>query len=181
METLERMGWVAQYIKEAQEALQRIETGQTWKDWETIGKGLEAIRNQAMLEARTNSPVGRTYCGIFKRLLAEGRLGTIDSGTRCRLLEAMAHREQINVWLAMLPLAERLKVNHPDTILKKWKAATTVPRTSPELQKSANKAEQLAQQWKRATVEIRREFLDRISFPDLLLAMSWSLRTALQN
>jgi hypothetical protein len=39
----------------------------------------------------------------------------------------MKHLVEIDAWLAKLPPAEQLKINHPNTVWRRWKAATVVP------------------------------------------------------
>ena len=51
----------------------------------------------------------------------------IDKVVRCRLLECLQHRAEIDQWLSGLTDGERFRINHPDTVLKRWKGSTTVP------------------------------------------------------
>jgi hypothetical protein len=51
----------------------------------------------------------------------------IDKGTRSRLLGCLKHKAEIENWRSLLTDAERWKFNHPDTVLKKWKASTVIP------------------------------------------------------
>ena len=46
----------------------------------------------------------------------------IDKGARRRLLERLRHREQIERWRTLLTDSVRFKLNHPDAVLRKWKA-----------------------------------------------------------
>jgi hypothetical protein len=51
----------------------------------------------------------------------------IDKGTRSRLRDCLEHKAKIAAWRARLTDSERFKFNHPDTVLRKWKASTVVP------------------------------------------------------
>src|SRR5262249_1785848 len=50
--------------------------------------------------------------------------------------ECLQHRDEIERWRALLTDAERFRVNHPDTVLRKWKKSVAVadlqvkPKTS---------------------------------------------------
>jgi hypothetical protein len=59
-------------------------------------------------------------------LIAHG-FKEIDKGARSRLLDCLKHKAEIQAWRARLTDGERWKLNHPDTVLKKWKASTVVP------------------------------------------------------
>jgi hypothetical protein len=39
----------------------------------------------------------------------------------------MDHRNEIEAWLSKLPPRERLRLNHPASVWRRWKAATKVP------------------------------------------------------
>jgi len=39
----------------------------------------------------------------------------------------MSHLAEIEAWLATLTTSERLRLNHPTTVLSKWKGSTVVP------------------------------------------------------
>jgi hypothetical protein len=102
-------------------------TDQTWGDWVRVGLALEAGRVRAMRLAQINQPVGRRYNENFGKWLAEYDLDTIDKAVRSRLLECMKHRVEIEDWREQLTTGERLRYNHPDAVLRRWKAATQVP------------------------------------------------------
>ena len=42
----------------------------------------------------------------------------------------MNHLKEIDDWLQKLPESERLRLNHPNSVLRRWKAATVEPKTS---------------------------------------------------
>jgi hypothetical protein len=39
----------------------------------------------------------------------------------------MEHLDEIETWLATLPTSNRLRLNHPATVLGKWHAKTQTP------------------------------------------------------
>ena len=38
-----------------------------------------------------------------------------------RLFECLAHRSEIEAWLATLPINLRIKLNHPEVVLRRWR------------------------------------------------------------
>ena len=112
------------YIKRGQEAWRRHKSDATWTDWLAIGEALAIGRQDAMGAAATNQPIGAAYNIAFGKWIARYGFDEIDKGDRHRLLEVMEHRAEIEAWRSTLTSTERLRVNHPSTVLRKWKAAT---------------------------------------------------------
>jgi hypothetical protein len=116
-----------QAFDDGKQAWERLKTDQTWGDWCRVGDALTAGRARAMRLAHINQPVGRRYNEIFGAWLSEYGFDTIDKAVRSRLLDCMAHRVEIEAWRSRLTVGERLRYNHPDAVLRRWKAATVVP------------------------------------------------------
>ena len=108
------------------EALRRLRKETNWADWMKVGTALVAGRAWAMNAAGTNRPEGRGYNTGLGEWLKHFHLDTIDGTTRAKLFQVMENRAAIETWRATLTLGERLKANHPATVLAKWKAATVV-------------------------------------------------------
>jgi hypothetical protein len=51
----------------------------------------------------------------------------IDKGTRSRLLDCLEQRTEIERWRSILTASERWQLNHPNAVLRKWKARTSIP------------------------------------------------------
>jgi hypothetical protein len=85
-------------------------------------------------------------------ILKEQGLDKIDKAARSRLLKVMQHRDEIEAWLAGLPVPKRLKLNHPQTVLSAWTRVTT-----PATPKSKPKPD-LKAAWDNASLEERRAF-----------------------
>ncbi len=117
---------VEEIHRRAAEAWERLERGQTFADWLTVGASLETDRAEAMREAHVNKPQGKGYCAAFSRLIASRPFAKLEQTTRARLLEVMEHCAEIEAWLATPPLSKRLQLNHPHSVLRGWKAATKV-------------------------------------------------------
>jgi hypothetical protein len=58
--------------------------------------------------------------------LEKTKLDEIDKSVRSRLFEVMDNIVAIETWRATLTRDEKQRYNHPDTVLRKWKAATKV-------------------------------------------------------
>jgi hypothetical protein len=44
----------------------------------------------------------------------------IDKGTRSRLADLMDNRSEVEAWRSSLSLGERLHLNHPNGVWRKW-------------------------------------------------------------
>jgi hypothetical protein len=112
-------------VRLGQEAIARKR--RAWEDWLAIAEALQVGRTDVMRTLHTNDPHGRRYEKAMSDWLVSHSFKKIDKGTRKRLLDCLAHRIDIDKWRARLTDAERFAFNHPDTVLRKWKASTVVP------------------------------------------------------
>jgi hypothetical protein len=116
---------ISEVVRLGQEAMERKRRG--WEDWLAIGKALEAGRAEVMRSLHTNEPCGRRFEKAMGEWLIANRFKEINKATRSQLLDCLKHKIEIEKWRAQLTDSERWKFNHPDTVLKKWKASTVVP------------------------------------------------------
>ncbi|UGX91737.1 hypothetical protein G6321_00039240 [Bradyrhizobium barranii subsp. barranii] len=114
-------------VREGQEAWGRLSSNMTWDDWKHVGKAHLVGRQKAMTEANVNRPIGRRYNKAFGAWLREFGFENLNIGDRARLFEVMGHFAEIDAWLATLTTNERVRLNHPTAILRKWKGSTVVP------------------------------------------------------
>jgi hypothetical protein len=112
-------------VRLGQEAMARQRRG--WDDWMAIGDALAVGRAEVMRKVGTNEPIGRRYEKAMAEWLVANSFKEIDKGTRSRLLDCLEHRTEIEAWRSVLTGSERFRFNHPNTVLRKWQAATTVP------------------------------------------------------
>jgi hypothetical protein len=117
-------------VRRGQEAWSRLKKDPSWADWISVGKAHLKGRQAAMREACTNKPTGRRYNQIFGEWLTRYGFDGIDSGDRRRLFEVMERLDGIETWLATLPTGNRLRLNHPTSVLRKWRACTQIPTQS---------------------------------------------------
>jgi hypothetical protein len=99
-----------------------------WNDWLKVGEALQVGREWAMNQAGTNQAVGKAYNMAFGEWLAKYKLGDMDKGDRSRLFTVMDNLPMIEQWRQTLTQTERFKLNHPNAVWRKWKAAVEPDR-----------------------------------------------------
>jgi hypothetical protein len=114
-------------VQDGQQAWVRLRNNSTWKDWKAVGAAHVVGRTEAMRDAHTNKPEGRGYCAAFSAWARKYGFD-LDKGDRARLFNVIDHLAEIESWLAKLTPTERLRFNHPNTIWRRWKAATAEPK-----------------------------------------------------
>ena len=111
------------------EAWERLKKDHTWEDWMLAGEALIVGRSECLNAANTNSVDDKRYRDEFSRWRKANGFDDIDKAARSWLFKCMENRAEIEAWRASLPLCERLKVNHPQSVLRKWKAAISKEKT----------------------------------------------------
>lgn len=117
------------------EAWKRLKRTKDYHDWIKVGEALQVGREWAMTQARSNQPVGKAYNMAFGEWLQTYKLHDMDKGERSRLFNIMDVRADIEKWRATLTITERLKLNHPSVIMRKFKAATEIPKPKDDAEK----------------------------------------------
>jgi hypothetical protein len=115
-------------VLRGQEAWHRLGRDHTWEDWKQVGAALLIGQSGAMHNAGVNRPVGRRYNAAFAAWLKEFDFENLDKADRSRLFAVMDHLEEIETWRATLMPAQRLRLNHPSAVFRKWKSATAISR-----------------------------------------------------
>jgi len=113
-------------LRLGRQSLKLLDKDQNWSWWLDVGEAIILLRQEAMDEAKTNKPEGGAYNRIFGKKLRDEKLD-FDKGDRSRLMDVMDNRPAIEEWRAQLTATERRRLNHPSTVWRRWKAATTVP------------------------------------------------------
>jgi hypothetical protein len=117
-------------IEKGKGAWRRLREHASWQDWKMVGAALVVGRADAMRDGHVNKPRGRSYNAAFNAWLKKFGFQDMDSGDRARLFQVMDHLAEIEAWLEKLGKEkpkERLHLNNPSSVLRKWKAATAVP------------------------------------------------------
>ena len=114
-------------IQRGREAFQRQQRG--WEDWMAVAEVLIIGRAEVMLTANTSDPRGKRYQKDMGVWLIENGFKGLDKSIRSRLLKCLEDRGEIEKWRATLTEPERLRYNHPNTVLRKWKSRTILATT----------------------------------------------------
>jgi hypothetical protein len=114
-------------LRRGQEAWHRLKKGSTFEDWKQVGAAHVLGRTAAMREAHVNKPEGRNYNAAFDRWQKQCGFEDLDKAARSRLFEMMDNLAKIEAWRATLTVMQRLDLNHPTAVVRRWKAATVVP------------------------------------------------------
>jgi hypothetical protein len=111
----------------AAEAADRIKKGQHWTDWMLIGDGLMVGRRHAMFLASTNQPKGKGYAKAFSAWMTSRAWAfELDSPTRNDLFWCVDHRSEIEIWRDTLAQNERVRLNHPSAMKRRFEATHRV-------------------------------------------------------
>jgi hypothetical protein len=113
-------------ILHGQQAWHRLGRDHSLENWRHVGAALLIGRSWAMREAGVNRPVGRRYNILFAAWLNKFGFENLDKADRSRLFAVMDHLPEIEAWRATLTPTERLRLNHPSAVLRKWKSANAI-------------------------------------------------------
>jgi hypothetical protein len=114
----------AKLEREADEAFERIQRGQTWLDWRKVAELFAHGRRQAMLRGHANKPEGKGYNLCFSAWLdAHPKLRSIDKATRNHAMQCVDNIDAIEAWRATLGENQRQTINHPTTVLRRFTSA----------------------------------------------------------
>jgi hypothetical protein len=109
--------------RQGAQAWKRLKGESSWHDWLKVGTALQIGREWAMQQSDASAPQGKGYNLAFGEWLVTHKFNDMDKSERARLFEVMDNLGSIEEWRATLPLNQRLKFNHPNTVLRRWKAA----------------------------------------------------------
>jgi hypothetical protein len=108
--------------RQGMQAWARLKKGKSWTDWLQVGEALQVGREWAMHQAGVNKPEGKGYNTAFGEWLTKYKLDDMDKGDRSRLFSVMDNLPAIEEWRQRLTLTEKLALNHPQAVLRRWKA-----------------------------------------------------------
>jgi N6-adenosine-specific RNA methylase IME4 len=101
----------------------RLKKNRTWQDWVAVGRAVVVIRGSAMKAAKTDRPFGPVYNHHFARLLKRYKMDDMDTGDRARLYTVMSKLKEIEKFRATLSESDRLRLNHPNALLRHYEAS----------------------------------------------------------
>jgi hypothetical protein len=123
-------------VRRGTAAWARIKKHRNWDDWMLVGEALLVGREFAMRDANTNRPIGKGYSRAFNQFLIDSKLNDMDQADRVKLLTVMEARLEIEQWRACLGKTERMRLNHPTAVFRRWRQTTKVP-TAPKQNKKS--------------------------------------------
>jgi hypothetical protein len=115
--------------KRGRQCLRDLGKDKNWIYWSGVIDALAEARTEAFEVAGTNRPVGSAYNRAFGEIIAREKLDStvLDSATRNHCLQIAENRAAVEAWRATLTQNLRQTLNHPGSLYKRWKKATTVP------------------------------------------------------
>jgi hypothetical protein len=116
--------------RQGTEAWRRLKKEKNWTDWRQVGEAFQVGREWAMNQAQSNKPEGKAYNMAFSEWMLRYKMDDMDKGDRSRLFKVMAALPLIEQWRATLTMTERLKLNHPNAVLRKFEKAFEIPDPS---------------------------------------------------
>ena len=135
-------------IAKGREAWDRLKASRSFDDYLDVGHALMEGRSWAMREAHVNQTQGRAFNEMMGKWLREYGFADIGKATRSQIIACIKHEAAIKAWRADLPLAQRLKLNHPANVLARWqanKARSKADKPSPMAELVAKVARQEAE------------------------------------
>ena len=114
-------------IQRGREAFRHQQCG--WEEWMAVAEVLVIGRAEVMSTVNTDEPRGKRYQKATDDWLIENGFKGLDKSIRSRLLKCLEDRAEIEKWRATLTEPERLRYNHPNTVLRKWKSRTIIATT----------------------------------------------------
>ncbi|MGM4959824.1 hypothetical protein [Bradyrhizobium sp. 604_D8_N2_3] len=141
-------------IRQGKAAWARLKKDKSWEDWMSTGEALTEGREIAMYDAGTNRPEGKGYAGAFNLWLIENKFDDMDPSDRAKLFKVMELRPDIEAWRATLTRTERMKLNHPTTVLRKFEAATKIKPLKPAKPSKDDALREVAEEHHAAVAEV---------------------------
>jgi hypothetical protein len=111
------------------EEWKRVKEERDWTSYMAIGEAFLIGRQWAFDLSGTNNNNDPRYKKAFSAWLVKYGFDDFDRSDRAKLYTVMENRGAIETWRSTLGLTQRLKLNHPSTVLRQWKAATQVPKS----------------------------------------------------
>jgi hypothetical protein len=115
-------------VERGRAAWKSLRNDETFEKWIAIGRAIEIGRNETMRALHTNRPAGAQWSRVFGAWLSENGFDEIDKGVRSRLQNCLDNLPAIESWRQNIGLGQRLQLNHPNTVWRKWQTAQAAPK-----------------------------------------------------
>lgn len=111
-------------VRAGRDAWEKIAEVETFPNWLAIGKALLIGRNHAMKATGANAPMGQTYCKAFSEWVKQHGFSRMQKSTRSVAIELAENATAITVWRDSLLEKQRRHLVHPQSVTRRWRAAT---------------------------------------------------------
>jgi hypothetical protein len=111
-------------VDRGRQAWRSLKNDETWEKWVAIGRAIEIGRAETMRLLHTNQPKGGQWGRVFGAWLDEQGFAEIDKGVRSRLQDCLDNLPAIEAWRQNIGLAQRLQLNHPNAVWRRWQATS---------------------------------------------------------
>jgi hypothetical protein len=135
-------GYAAQLEAKARSAAENLLKGQQWEDWLVFGEYLAMGRNECMLRAGTNDPIGAKYNRAMNGWLTDRPwVCDIDKVSRSHAVWCWDNRDALAKLRDNMG-SERQKKNHPTVMKRAYDAAQRASeKAAPKKEGTTSKAE----------------------------------------
>ena len=110
-------------IEAGRQAWERIKKSrpqrQNWRDWQQLSDAMEV--GEAMAKQIAGKAEGGAYARSMQAWLKLNGMDDIATSTRAWMREVRKHQTEIDAWRNSLLPEQKMKMNHPRTILEYWK------------------------------------------------------------
>lgn len=128
-----QQNYSAQKEAAAREAVATILKSKDWQAWLVFAEYCADGRNECMLKAGTNEPVGRKFAAAMNAWLADHAwVGDIDKVSRSHAVKCWELREQIEKLREIMGSNERQRKNHPTTMLRAYERSLRESEKAPK-------------------------------------------------
>jgi hypothetical protein len=114
-------------VERGRRAWRELKSDETFEKWVAIGRAIDIGRKETMRALHTNRPAGAQWSRVFGAWLEEQGFAEIDKGARSRLQDCLDNLPAIEAWRQTLGLTQRLQLNHPNAVWRRFQATRQHP------------------------------------------------------
>src|SRR4051794_19877097 len=134
-------------VRQSDEAF--VHVSRTWSHWMKVRAGLAILRDVAMRETGSRNDMSKLYKKRFHDLLACCSYRNMADTTTKVLLSCAGAAPAIDDWHASLSEARRLQLNHPDRVLRAFRAEHNAKQAH-RLSRRESRVAELESVWQQA-------------------------------
>src|SRR4051812_7674721 len=134
-------------VRQSDEAF--VDVSRTWSHWMKVRAGLAILRDVAMRETGSRNDMSKLHKNRFHELLACCSYRNMADTTTKVLLSCADVAPAIDDWHAGLSEDRRLRLNHPDTVLRAFREEHN-PKQAPRLSRRESREAELESVWQQA-------------------------------